>query len=152
MEVHNKALRDKLKWRARKGNHEADGVDDEILMTITPNQVNLWMEHGDLITDKQKETYIPYRHKKHGATPAKLAQTEFFDKLDWLKTKRPLPKGFIEKVHENMLKLKADVFVCGHFHVEAQRYYYYKGKVIIILPAHQLNHVMIPKLKDHVVV
>lgn len=117
-------------------------------IVTTPNLARVMLEHGDLFTDKQRKDYLPYRYKKHGASAIKLIQVDFLDKLDWLKTRRPLPKGFIEAVHDKMVIAEADVCVVGHFHVEAIRYYLYEGKVIIVLPAHQLNTVAIPKFKD----
>ena len=115
-------------------------------IVTAPNGVKVMLDHGDLFTQKQRDDYMPYRYKKHGASGAKLIQVEFFDKLDWLKTRRPLPKGFIEAVYDKMVTAEADVCIVGHFHVEAIRYYFLKGKIIIVLPAHQFNSVAIPKL------
>lgn len=162
-----------MRWRYRLGNHEGLGTNDKNrlkelfsdhplynemvkaldttkdLIVQLPNGVRVWMEHGDLITEKQRKDYMPYRYHDHGASTAKLVQVFFLDKLDLLKTKRPLPKGFIEEVRRQMDEKKADVFICGHFHPEGQRYYFDEKtrKLIIILPAHQLNKVKIPKFK-----
>lgn len=162
-----------LRFRAKLGNHEGLGTNDDPIFEkyknqfghlywpmveafekgpmfdTLPNGVKLWGDHGDLITEKQRKDYLPYRYKKHGATGVKLAQVYFLDKLDLLKTKRPLPKGFIEEVRKQMDDNGSDVFICGHFHPEGQRYYFDEKtrKLIIILPAHQLNKVRIPKMK-----
>ncbi len=162
-----------LGFRARLGNHEGLGtnefhlirkyaeefgllystllksIKDYPMFDLLPNGVKLWGDHGDLITEKQRKDYLPYRYKQHGASNIKLASVYFLDKLDLLKTKRPLPKGFIEEVRKEMSRNGSDVFVCGHFHPENQRYYFDEKtrKLIIVLPAHKLNKVRIPKMK-----
>lgn len=140
-------LRERLKNRYRMGNHEAEGVEAVELVERLPNGTVVWLDHGDLITADQRKRYLPYRKRQHGASRKDLAKVEFLDHLDFFKAKRPLPKDFIETVTLRMIKDNFDVYICGHFHVEAQRYYTYKGKLIIILPAHQLNKVKIPKVR-----
>lgn len=162
-----------LKERYRLGNHEAMGENDKDLLHLyfptreplyqmlkdsmnkkpmgeyidtLPNGVRVMLDHGDLFTKKQQDDYLPYRYKKHGAKGFDLVKVEFLDKLDWPKSIRPLPKGYIDAVVDKMIEQNADVAVFGHFHMKEITYFYHRGKVVIILPAHHFNTVAIPEM------
>lgn len=122
------------------GNHERNGgLDDIALSHRTKAGKYFAFAHGDLISDYDK--WSKYRLKPRGASFFQLLFTKFLDDLDHLKAMRPLPDGFIERAYEYCVKNKVDGVVCGHFHPEKERRYYYQGKTIIILPAHKINQV-----------
>lgn len=123
------------------GNHERNGVSDfySVLSYITQSGKRYAFTHGDLISDFDK--WSKYRKKPRGASFFQLLFTKFLDDLDHLKAKRPLPKGFIERAYDYCVQNNVDGVVCGHFHPEEERRYYYQGKTIIILPAHKVNEV-----------
>ncbi len=100
-------------------------------------------EHGHLLIDEVKKNthWQDYSMQPDGASKLKLMKVDLFDDLDWVKARRPLPKGFIEAAAQRAIDLGVDGMIFGHFHVEAIRFYNYRGKEIIILPAHKLNEV-----------
>ena len=137
---------DKFGEYYRMGNHEA--WEGYLLckkpihyspLVIRSNGKNIGFSHGDLISDFKK--WLKYRMKKHGSNKFKLLVTDFLDDLDHLKAMRPLPKKFLPNAYEYCLKYDLDILVCGHFHPEAERRYFYKDKEIVILPAHKINKV-----------
>lgn len=130
----------KLGENFRFGNHCRKGVQYYDLVKTTVLGKKVWFEHGDLI-GKNAEKWFKYRHKPAGSTKLGLLKTKLFDSMDWLKAKRPLPKNFIEDCHFEMDAKGYDIAVLAHFHPDKARRYEYKGKVIIILPAHKLNEV-----------
>lgn len=121
------------------GNHERNGLEDRVISYRTKAGKYYAFTHGDLISDYDK--WSKYRLKPRGASFFQLLFTKFLDDLDHLKAKRPLPEGFIERAYEYCVKNKVDGVVCGHFHPEEERRYFYQGKTIIILPAHKINRV-----------
>lgn len=121
------------------GNHERNGLEEHVVSFRTQAGKYYAFTHGDLISDFDK--WSKYRLKPRGASFFQLLFTRFLDDLDHLKAKRPLPKGFIERAYEYCVQNNVDGVVCGHFHPEEERRYYYQGKTIIILPAHKINEV-----------
>lgn len=120
------------------GNHERSDVSERCVIVTTENG-SFAITHGDLISDYDK--WSKYRLKPRGASFLNLLLTRFLDDLDHLKAKRPLPKGFIERAYEYCVQNNVDGVICGHFHPEEERRYYYQDKTIIILPAHKVNEV-----------
>jgi predicted phosphodiesterase len=125
--------------RLISGNHDTKKPHSTDLILETGSGKRVLFEHGDLISDHAK--WAKYREREHGASNFKLFQTALFDNMDWVKSKRPLPKGFIERASQRLHDLNCDVLVVGHFHVESERRYNFNRKTIVILPAHRLNKV-----------
>jgi len=138
LEAHMYEYIQKFGIRYLMGNHERRGCDTSCIVAKT-NNGSFAIVHGDLISDYDK--WYKYRCKPRGASFLSLLFTRFLDDLDHLKAKRPLPKGFIERAYQYCIKHNVDGVVCGHFHPEEERRYYYQGKTIIILPAHKINEV-----------
>lgn len=126
------------------GNHERNGID--ITPLILNNSVSkkcIGFAHGDLISKSKRDKWREYRLKKPGSNWFGLLKTDIFDDMDHLKAMRPLPKDFLDSSVDYCNYYGLDVLVCGHFHVESERRYYYERKEIIILPAHKINEVWI---------
>lgn len=135
-----KKLIDKLGKNYNFGNHERSGTQDYHLVKKTKSGKNVFFHHGDLYGDSAHK-WSAYRLKEQGSTKLGLLKTKLFDQMDWIKGKRPLPKNYIEDLTFEMTEFGYDIAVVGHFHVEKARRYEYQGKVIIILPAHQISEV-----------
>lgn len=121
------------------GNHDTEFWRDALmiwsnryLIIQSPSGRNYAMEHGHLLIDELKndDYWRKYCDKPNGASDEKLAETFFLDKLDWFKTKRPLPKGFIKFASKRAAELSKHYgfiihgMIFNHFHPEAHRCYY----------------------------
>lgn len=130
-------LKEKFGRFYRKGNHEREGFDDDLCIIQMNNGKKYGFEHGDLLSDFDK--WSKYRQKPKGAGGLKKLLGRFIDGLDEYKGNRPLPEGFIENAAAWCEQNGTDGLVVGHFHTKTERRYFYKGKWIIALPAHNLN-------------
>lgn len=139
-----KNVMEEMKDRYIFGNHEREGLGSVVkIITSKANGRKYALVHYDLQVDATKgnHKWRDYRFKPQGASWLSLIKTSLLDSMDWLKARRPLPKGFIEHCASYCRDLGVDGIVGGHFHVEAERRYYFEDKEIIVLPAHKLNEV-----------
>lgn len=108
------------------GNHERD-----IYSTFRVIG-NVFFAHGDLEANFEK--WSKYRAKGFGAGKFKRHIVSLFDKMDFIKAKRPLPKVFLDNAAEIAKRNNCDYYVCGHFHPETKRVINHNGVTIIIMP------------------
>lgn len=135
--------------RKTRGNHNTPEWDEKYnnpenrFLHIRGGTRNYGASHGHLEIDELKndDYWKKYCDKQNGATKAKRVQSWIFDKFDFVKGNRKLPKGLIQLLHKKCVDMNKDGWLIAHFHVDCLRFYYpvIDGveKEIIALPAHQ---------------
>lgn len=123
------------------GNHERISLEYKYIIKETASGSRVLFVHGDLEGNPVK--WHDYRGKSHGASLLKLAATFVFDGMDWLKDKRPLPDGFLDRAAYLAMRMRCQYYVCGHFHPLEKREYDQSGIKIIIMNR-GINELIIP--------
>lgn len=116
---------------------------ERYIKIVSPSGRVMAIEHGHRLLDelKGKPKWQKYCDKPCGANKWDLIKTDILDDMDWLKAKRPLPKGFTDFADQRAFNLGADIISFAHFHTEGQRWYKKARSHVHINPAHTLNHV-----------
>lgn len=114
------------------GNHERDGVMDEVVVKVTERGEKIIFAHGDMQANPKK--WAEYRMKPWGAGLFKRKVIiPFIREAEEIINRKP-KQEFLDRVIALCDRHNANTYVCGHFHVKETITLRHNGARIILLP------------------